>query len=383
MACFRHVECEFSVGGLDQYNELLQVKLESINNYLQTKLIDLNTLTNYLNKLNDYLTFYPIVDLPDEQVPLDVCLPNRTAVCWDIEDTIDFINADFSNKPSLQWLGTGYNLKNINIQTIYQNTFTLNTTLASLRDLTKLDGLSDGLYRLTNLNGLGNSLPSLKSFTRFKTLPNFQTLATYTSLTNLNLNRAFFISYFEKFDNEELKNLLVSFNLFMPFVCSAFLFLLCIQNQHRRKLIELNQLVRKIECISGLQQIKEDMRALANVIDELKLDAKQNQELKIKLQQMLNNEFKAKQQITIQQHIQQANSTGHHLGQNIDVNGNLVKSMKGDHDLSSTFTEQIGRINQQLKLNQLEQSKLKYMVCKTIERYDNGRKYSIFLIIFY
>ena len=116
---------------------------------------------------------------------------------------------------------------------------------------------------------------------------------------------------------------------------------------------------------------EEDMRQLANVIDELKLDAKQNAELKSRLQQMLSNELRLKQQT--------------------DVNGNCIKGdyhqdglfadgvyrrepHKGDPDagpqLSLAFTEQISRINQQLKLNQLEQSKLKYMVCKTIESFD-------------
>lgn len=342
LVCFRNVDGQFS--GLDEYNEFVQIKLNSINNYLQTNLIDLNTFSGYLYKLNDYLTFYPMIDGRDEvREPTDICLANRTEVCWHIDDSIDIIDPRTPNEP-LKWFTTvAYNLNTINLN---------NLNLHTLNSLNRLPtfSLNDTLNGLSSLNNLA-SLDSLASLSNLNVINIF------------NVNRAAIIAYFDKFDTVELKHLLVCLNLFMPFVCSALLFMLCIQNQHRRKIVELNQLFRKIECVSGLQQIKEDMRSLANVIDELRLDAKQNQELKVKLQQMINNEFKHKQLCN------PIPANGHPFSnQQFDLNGNQIRSNKGDHE--STFGEQIGRINQQLKLNQLEQSKLKYMVCKTIESFD-------------
>lgn len=313
------------------FNKLANYRLinvDQINEYLQTNLnvkLNLDALTGYLQQLNNYLSFYSLLEQqPVDEQPRDVCLANRTDVCWHIDDSINII--DPTADGPFRWL------------TVY------------------------------DLNGLNGPLARLNSFNLTATF-NLNTF-NLNSLTNLHSNRALLISYFDQFDNEELKNLLVSFNLFMPFVCSAFLFLLCIQNQHRRKIIELNQLFRQIECLSGLQQIKEDMRQLANVIDELKLDAKQNQELKGRLQQMLSNELRLKQDVN-GNYIK-----GDHLKDGLFANG--IRDHKGDqqkaepegHQLSVAFTEQINRINQQLKLNQLEQSKLKYMVCKTIESFD-------------
>ena len=293
------------------YLSEVKLKLDLLNDYLQSNLIELNSLTSYLGELNlnNYFAFYSLDVEPSlEEKQLDICLANRTDVCWHIEDTNNAVDLDVH----LKWF-TNYNLNSIKLNSFNLNSFSLNT------------------FKLNELD------------------------------TIQNVNRAF--AYFDRFDNQELKNILVSFNLFMPFVCSAFLFLLCIQNQHRRKIIELNQLFRKIECLSGLQQIKEDMKALANVIDDLKLDAKKNQELKMKLQQMLNNETKLKQQLDMNGNVLNVNSNhaSHHSPIRNEQENNLT---------SNTFTEQINRINQQLKLNQLEQSKLKYMVCKTIESFD-------------
>lgn len=329
ISSIKNAKCDYQFN----YNELIKFRIDLINNYLQT---NLNELNNYLYKLNDYLSAYPLFEFDQTDQPIEeqssnneqscnVCLRNRTDICWHIEDTINNIDltTTIELKP-LKWF-TNYNL------TTFTNLNSFNLKSLNLKSL--------------NLNNFNLNKLKLDTLNKFN----------LNNLNSLNVNRAFFISYFDNYDNEELKNILVSFNLFMPFVCSAFLFLLCIQNQHRRKIIELNQLFRQIECLSGLQQIKEDMKSLANVIDELKLDAKQNHELKIKLQQMLNNEFRLKQQL--------------------DMNCNHLKS--GDQNnpnnedkFTNTFTDQINRINQQLKLNQLEQSKLKYMVCKTIESFD-------------
>ena len=307
----------------DLANGLANLKLinvDLINEYLQTN-VNLDALAGYLQRLNDYLSFYSLLEQPTIEQRRDVCLANRTDICWHIDDSINIIDPNAGGP--FKWL-TSYDLNGLHLNA-------LNGPLSQLNAL--------NLSATFNLNTFN-----------------------LNSLTSLHTNRALLISYFDRFDSEELKNLLVSFNLFMPFVCSAFLFLLCVQNQHRRKIIELNQLFRQIECLSGLQQIKEDMGQLVNVIDELKLEAKQNQELKSRLQQMVSNELRLKQDLN-------GNCIkGDHHTDGLFANGDKCRSE--GHQLSTAFTEQINRINQQLKLNQLEQSKLKYMVCKTIESFD-------------
>lgn len=340
----RRTQCEPGAFDLNRLANLslinVQLISDKITDYLHTNLnlnLPLDGLAGYLQRLNDYLSIYSLLEQPaDERPRQDVCLANRTDVCWHIDDAINII--DPAACGPFEWL-TSYNLDRLHL-----NGLNFSGPLAQLNAFNLTTTFNLNTFHLNTLH-----LNSLAS-----------------GLTSLNANRALLFSYFDRFDNEELKNLLVSFNLFMPFVCSAFLFLLCIQNQHRRKLIELNQLFRQIECLSGLQQIKEDMRQLANVIDELKLDAKQNAELKCRLQQMLSQELRLKTDVN-GNYIK-----GDHHQDGLFADG-LYRAAKGEPEgqqLSLAFTEQINRINQQLKLNQLEQSKLKYMVCKTIESFD-------------
>lgn len=114
---------EISISTLIEYNESLQIKFESINNYLQSNLIDLDSFTSYLDRLNDYLSFYSLIN-DEAKVPMriDVCLSNRSDLCWHIEDSINIIiidqkvpNQQTSVAPFDWFTSAAYQLNNMNL----------------------------------------------------------------------------------------------------------------------------------------------------------------------------------------------------------------------------------------------------------------------------